>query len=154
MKSLLNLLRYGFCFMLWFFWPQGMWDLNSLTRDQTHTPALEGKVLTTEPAGKSFKWFYLTLTPVLWDRIKMKLRPRGLMTCLSCHRKFLTKLRLKFSIFKIQCFPLGQWLKLEAKDRQLSARNVSSPSLSPLRSAITWARFWLPGWHSGKEPTC
>ena len=56
----------------------------------------------------------------------MKLRPRGLMTCLSCHSKFLTKLRLKFSIFKIQCFPLGQWLKPEAKDRQLSARNVSA----------------------------
>ena len=26
------------------FWPQGMWGLSSLTRDQTHTPALGGKV--------------------------------------------------------------------------------------------------------------
>ena len=22
------------------FWPQGMWDLSSLTRDQTHTPCI------------------------------------------------------------------------------------------------------------------
>ena len=34
LKSLLNLLQYCFCFMFWFF---GLWDLSSLTRDQTHT---------------------------------------------------------------------------------------------------------------------
>ena len=28
------------------FWPQSMWELSSLTRDQAHTPALEDKVLT------------------------------------------------------------------------------------------------------------
>ena len=33
-------------------WPQGKWGLSSLTRDQTHTPALEGEVLTNEPPGK------------------------------------------------------------------------------------------------------
>ena len=38
--------------MFWFFWPQGMWDLTSLTRDGTHTPC-EGEVLTTGPPGKS-----------------------------------------------------------------------------------------------------
>ena len=51
-KSLLNLLPSCFCFMFWFFWPQGMWDLTSLTRDGTHTPC-EGEVLTTGPPGKS-----------------------------------------------------------------------------------------------------
>ena len=35
--SLLNLLQYWICFMLWFFWPQNMWDLSSPTRDRTHT---------------------------------------------------------------------------------------------------------------------
>ena len=35
-KSLLNLLQYCFCFMFfWFFWPRGMWDPSSVTRDQT-----------------------------------------------------------------------------------------------------------------------
>ena len=33
------------------FWPQDMWDLGSLTRDQTCTPALEGEVLTPGPQG-------------------------------------------------------------------------------------------------------
>ena len=28
------------------FWPRGMWDLNSLASDGTHTRALEGEVLT------------------------------------------------------------------------------------------------------------
>ena len=32
-----------------FFLPQGMWDLSSLTRDQTCTPVLEGEILTSGP---------------------------------------------------------------------------------------------------------
>ena len=35
--------------VLWFFLDVGMWYLNSLTRDQMSTPALEGEVLTTGP---------------------------------------------------------------------------------------------------------
>ena len=35
------------------FWPLGTWDLSSRTKDWTCTPALEGKVLTTGPPGKS-----------------------------------------------------------------------------------------------------
>ena len=35
------------------FWPQGMWNPSSLTRDWTPgLPALEGKILTTGPPGK------------------------------------------------------------------------------------------------------
>ena len=30
-----------------------MWELSSLTRNQTYTPALEGEVLSTGPPGKS-----------------------------------------------------------------------------------------------------
>ena len=37
-NSLLNLLQYCFSFMLLVFWTQGMWDLNSPTRDGTCTP--------------------------------------------------------------------------------------------------------------------
>ena len=40
LKSLLNLLQYCFWFMFWFFWPQGMWCLSSLTWDQTCTPCI------------------------------------------------------------------------------------------------------------------
>ena len=36
LKSLLNLLQYCFCFYALVFWPLGMWNLSSLTRDQTH----------------------------------------------------------------------------------------------------------------------
>ena len=38
LKSLLNLLQYCLCFMVWFFRLCGRWDLSSLTRDQTCTP--------------------------------------------------------------------------------------------------------------------
>ena len=31
------------------FWPQGIWDLNSLTRDQTCISYIQGEVLTTVP---------------------------------------------------------------------------------------------------------
>ena len=41
------------CFV---FWLQGMWDLGSLTRDRTYTPAFEGDVLTIGPPGKSPDW--------------------------------------------------------------------------------------------------
>ena len=52
----------------------------------------------------------------------MKLRPRGLMTCLSCNSKFLTKLRLKFSLLiQNPVLPTKSVLKPEAKDRQPSA---------------------------------
>ena len=40
LKSLLNLLQYCFCFMFWCFWPWGMWDLSSPTRDRTRAPCI------------------------------------------------------------------------------------------------------------------
>ena len=39
------------------FWPQGIWDLNSLTRDQTCISYIQGEVLTTVPWGKSLSTF-------------------------------------------------------------------------------------------------
>ena len=39
-------------FMFWFL-PHGTWSLSSLIRDGTHTPALEGEVLTTGLPGNS-----------------------------------------------------------------------------------------------------
>ena len=42
-----------FFFMFWFLGPKGMWNLSSLSRNQTCTPALKSKVLTTGPPGKS-----------------------------------------------------------------------------------------------------
>ena len=52
-KSLPNLLKYCFCFMFWFFDHQACGNFSSLTRDWTCTPALEDKILTTGPPGKS-----------------------------------------------------------------------------------------------------
>ena len=49
------MLQYCFCSLFFGFLgfcPQGMWDLSSLARNQTGTPALEGKVLTTCPPEK------------------------------------------------------------------------------------------------------
>ena len=40
LKSLSNLLQYCFCFMFWVFWPWGMWNLDSPTRDWTRTPCI------------------------------------------------------------------------------------------------------------------
>ena len=45
LKSLLNLLQHCFCFMFWFFWLRGMWDLNSPTRDWTQTPFTGRQIL-------------------------------------------------------------------------------------------------------------
>ena len=40
LKSLSNVLQYCFCFYVLLFWPRGMWDLSSLTRDQTSNPCI------------------------------------------------------------------------------------------------------------------
>ena len=42
--SLLNLLQYCFC-LFWFFWPQGMWDLSSPTRNQICIPCIQRQSL-------------------------------------------------------------------------------------------------------------
>ena len=42
-KVFIEFLTIFFLFSVLVFWPWGMWDLISLTRDQTHTPALEVK---------------------------------------------------------------------------------------------------------------
>ena len=57
-KSLLNLLQYCFCFVL-FSWP---WDiLAPWPGNELAPPALEGEVLTTGPSGKSFFLFNIYL---------------------------------------------------------------------------------------------
>ena len=54
-KVFIELVTILLLFYLLVFWPRGMWDLSSPTRDwpRTPCPALEGKVLTTGPRGKS-----------------------------------------------------------------------------------------------------
>ena len=64
-KSLLTLLQYCFCLMLWFFLARR--PVGSAFLDQEPTPAaLEGEVLTTGPSGKFPDHLNLT---------KAKLRP-------------------------------------------------------------------------------
>ena len=43
---------------------QGMWDLSSLSRDQTCTPVLEGQVLTPGPPGKSLELVLIYSAPL------------------------------------------------------------------------------------------
>ena len=52
------------------FWPRGMWDLSSPTRDQTVSPELEGQVLTTGPPGKSQNlWIFVLQHRSSQDRV-------------------------------------------------------------------------------------
>ena len=46
-------------FYVWVFWPWGMWDLISLTRDWIWTPALEGEFWTTEPQGNPLNFYFI-----------------------------------------------------------------------------------------------
>ena len=51
--SLMNLLQYHFCFMLWFFGQEAYGILALQPGMESKHPDLEGKVLTTGPPGKS-----------------------------------------------------------------------------------------------------
>ena len=51
---LLNLLQYCFCFMFWSFGPKACWILVPWPGIHNVPPALEGKILTTGPPGKSY----------------------------------------------------------------------------------------------------
>ena len=62
---------YCFYFMLFAFWPQDMWAHSSPTRDQTLTPALEGKVFTTGPPGKSLTPLLLTYSVIQGYKVKL-----------------------------------------------------------------------------------
>ena len=55
LKSLLNLLQYCFCFMFWLFGQEARGILAPPPGIDPALPALEGKVLTTGPPGKSQK---------------------------------------------------------------------------------------------------
>lgn len=65
LKSILYLLQYCFFFYVLLLWPGGMWNLSSPIRNQTHIPALESKVLTNEPSGKSLDIAFSD-SPRLW----------------------------------------------------------------------------------------
>ena len=58
--SLLNSLQYCFYFMFWFFDPKACRILAPRPEIEPVLPALEGKVLTTGPAGKSLGAFIIT----------------------------------------------------------------------------------------------
>ena len=63
LKSLLNLSQYCFCIMFCFFWPQGMWDLNSLTRNGT---CIGRWSLNHWTARKSLEQYFLMTFPYIW----------------------------------------------------------------------------------------
>ena len=96
-RSLLNLLQYCFCFMFLFFWPKGMWDPSSLTRDQTHTPALEAWNLNhwTTREVSSNSWVTWVTTQLCNDSLScffMSVIAATLpKTCFFCHIDLLLK---------------------------------------------------------------
>ena len=55
LKSLLNLLQNYFCFMFWFWPPKACGILTPWKGIEPLSHALEGKVLTTRPPGKSWE---------------------------------------------------------------------------------------------------
>ena len=57
-KSLLNLLHYYFCFMVWFFGHEACGILATPPGIEPTPPALEVEVLTTELSGKSLPYIY------------------------------------------------------------------------------------------------
>ena len=63
-KVFVTILRLVFCccFVLFFFWPGGTWDLSSSSRElrEPVPPSLEGEVLTTGLPGKTLLQFFLT----------------------------------------------------------------------------------------------
>ena len=65
-NALLNLLQYWFCGLCSFFFFPTTRHLSSLTRDQTHTAALKGQVLTTGPPTKSLNSWWSSLMIILY----------------------------------------------------------------------------------------
>ena len=61
LKTLLNLLQYCFCFMFLIFWPWGMWDFSSPTRDWTSTTYVGGHSLNHWTARKTPRSFIFGL---------------------------------------------------------------------------------------------
>ena len=59
LKSLLNMLQCCFCFMFWFFGHKACGILAPQPGIKPTPPALEGKVLTTGPPGKSLTFYSL-----------------------------------------------------------------------------------------------
>ena len=57
LKVFISVVTLLFLFYVLIFWPLGMWDVSSLTRDWTTAPALEDKVLTTGSPRKSLYIF-------------------------------------------------------------------------------------------------
>lgn len=57
---LLYLLQCCFCFYVLVFWPQDMWDLGSLTKNNLH-PRHWKRTLTTEPPGMSCQMFSMCI---------------------------------------------------------------------------------------------
>ena len=58
LKSLLNLLQYWFCFIIWFFGREACGIPTPRPGIEPAPPALEGEVLTTGPPGKSRNFFF------------------------------------------------------------------------------------------------
>ena len=66
-KEFLTFIIILLLFYILVFWPQGMWELSSLNRGWSVTPALKVEGLTTGPAGKSqFCYLYDLLTYKGW----------------------------------------------------------------------------------------
>ena len=75
LQSLLNLLQYCVCFM---FWPQGMWDLSYLTRDQTHIPCTRLNHWTTREIPNS--WLLLIkINQSLYGNSRLRLNPNAII---------------------------------------------------------------------------
>ena len=80
--------------------PCSMWDLSSLTRDWTHTPLLEGRILTTVPLGKSWNLVIFSLGSLIcWPMIVHSSLSLSLHFCgINCNTSFISEF-VYFSLF-------------------------------------------------------
>ena len=88
-KRLLNLLQYCFCFMFLFSGHEACGILAPQSRIKPPPPALEGKVLTSRPPGKSLNHF------LIWGK---KIFLNSLFFLPSSHQFLRTTLTLTFSL--------------------------------------------------------
>ena len=133
LKSLLNLLQYCFCFMIWFFGHEACGILAPRPGIEPAPPALEGEVLTTGPPGKSL---------VICFSLFLKL---GARECGPSRSNFLHRLSCPVlyilyippSACQIQSIQLRTWGPRSWWDHQVEAKSLNGCSQN---STVTWAR--------------
>ena len=108
LKSLLNLLQYCFCFMFWFFGRQACNILTPWPGIKPTPPALEDKVLTTGPPGKSHSYRFLMIFFIKLRKFlsipESLLRVSNMNWCWILSNTFLAPINMNIWFFSLSCW--------------------------------------------------